>query len=129
MDPEWSIQLDYDRSVMDIHIKQLTMWRPHHAAANRSGGAGRSTIQLFNNAMSRYYLHHRSCHTSAVLPFQSIQTSVSCISNLKPPQLALVQSGEHQACLYTPIHLTSWGRTTALYALCGTDTVGLQNIL
>jgi hypothetical protein len=58
----------------------------------------------------------------------SILKQSETISSLQSPQIALVQSRECQASLYTLIHLIEGG-TTTLDSICGIDTVGLQNIL
>ena len=58
----------------------------------------------------------------------SILKQSECISSLQSPHLALIQSRECQASLYTLIHLIEGG-TASLDSICGIDTGALQNIL
>jgi hypothetical protein len=77
----------------------------------------------------------RSVFMVRVFPSETIQRIVESllrqseyISTIHSPQLALIQSRECQASLYTLIHLVGGGQTT-VDALCGIDTERLQNIL
>lgn len=56
----------------------------------------------------------------------SILRQSELISSLQSPELALIQSRECQASLYTLVHLFT---LATIDSVCGIDTVALQNIL
>jgi hypothetical protein len=82
--------------------------------------------------ISRFYFMAQRSHALPVATIQRITHSIlkqsEMISSLQSPQLALIQSRECQASLYTLIHLVEGGPET-LDVICGIDIIALQNIL
>ena len=77
----------------------------------------------------------RHCFITQVFPSDTIQRVVSSIiqqseyiATVQSPEVALVQSRECQASLYTLIRLVGGGQHT-VDIICGIDTERLQNIL
>ena len=85
--------------------------------------------------MTVIFYHLRGLFVTRVFPTETIQRILASIleqseyiSTVQSPHIALIQSRECQASLYTLIQLVGGGQAT-IDAICGIDSERLQNIL